>query len=168
MAAYLIVAALGVQLAALRRWEGAGGRPESLARATKLAETGLPVVYDDPIAYLQLAWYAPESLNRQLYYIADPAAALRYAGTDSAERALVLLAGITPLHIARPAAFTASHSRFLLVDEGELSWLVPNLVASGAKLIIRESSPSTHVYEVLAGSEPSLQVGTTPVEPVRQ
>ena len=48
----------------------------------------LPVVIASPMLFFERVHYAPDSLKNRFVYLAEPAAALRYRGTDTPDRNL--------------------------------------------------------------------------------
>jgi hypothetical protein len=148
-AGYLLTAFVFTQTLVLRKAPHLAARLSALDPIERLSDTGLPIVYANPLRYLEAAYYAPPALNNNLFYISDPAAALRYAGTDSPDRALLLLSRIAPLQVTSMHNFTAAHSHFLLVESGGFSWLPPELAIRRATVILRQASPDSKTYEVL-------------------
>jgi len=128
-------------------------RVEALDPLEPVLAAGLPVVYASPVDYLQAAYYAPPQVNRRLVYIADPAIALRLAGSDSAERALILLARMAPLHVETFDEFTTHARRFVVIESGELGWIVPELAARGATVRVMSSLTAVRTYEVSFGRQ---------------
>ncbi len=165
MATYLLCAAVLVQFVAWKKWHAAGGEPASIAMIEPLTHIGLPVVYADPVGYVQFAWYAPRILNERVYYISEPKAALRVLGSDSAERALLQLSKLTSLHTSSLAPFLAEHERFLVYEAGDLSWLVPELLARGASLTLRGGFGEGRVYEVSCRPQPATGATVTGPRP---
>ncbi len=127
-------------------------RPEAIERVEPLMGAGLPIVYADPIRYLQAAYYGAPEIRERVVYLADPDAALRRTGTDSPERAIQLLAGIAPLHVEAPGEFVARHHRFLVIESGDFSWVVPELAARRASVRVNGNTVDVRTYEVLLDS----------------
>jgi hypothetical protein len=144
--AYLLAAFAFIEAAQLHKTRDL--HPAALERVERLSGAGLPVVYADPLRYLEAAYYAPPEVNQRLFYVAEPAAALRRAGTDTPERALLLLSRIAPLHIVSLCDFTRGHRRFLVIESGEFSWLVPELAGRGASVSVKDGSGDARTYEV--------------------
>ena len=145
-ALYLLAVFAFLQVFELRRVSAK--HPAALDALKSMPATNLPIVYADPLNYLQAAYYAGSPLKERLYYLTDTDAALRHAGTDSPERALSLLAQLTPLRIAALRDFTTAHRRFFVLESGEFGWLVPELTERGATLVVREAPADTKLYEV--------------------
>jgi hypothetical protein len=122
--------------------------PEAFVALKGIPASNLPIVYADPLDYLQAAYYASAPVDQRLYYLTDAAAALRRAGTDSPEQALSLLEKFAPVRIAALRDFAAAHPRFWVIESGEFGWLIPELAERGATLIVREVSPDRKLYEV--------------------
>ncbi len=151
MAACLLAAFSLAQVIELRR---VGHRsPEALEALEPLLSKGLPIVYADPLNYLQAAYYGSAELNARVFYVTDPAAALQRVGTDSPERALILLSRIAPLHLVPLNDFMAQHSHFLVLESGEFSWVVQELAARRKLVRVTEASTDVRTYEVLPGAD---------------
>lgn len=97
------------------------------------------VVITGGLMYLQLWYYAPRDLRQHLWYVADPAEALRFTGTDTADRGYQELRRWAAVQAPDYASFTATHSSFLLYGAGS-GWISDRLKADGARfdLIGRE------------------------------
>jgi hypothetical protein len=112
------------------RWANAFGETAWIQRVQ--TEPELPIVVDDAIAFLPLTRYAPGGIAPRLVFLADPEAARRASGNNSATIGLMRLARWAPLRIEQPGTFFASHRRFFLLGQHWAeSWLRPQLLASG-------------------------------------
>jgi len=96
--------------------------------------TGLPLVVANMLDYLPLEYYGPAATP--LYAVVDPGYGRSYVGTDSADRILLALQRIAPLHVREYSAFTKEHPRFLLASRtgDQWNWLSSRLVDDGHAL----------------------------------
>ena len=118
------------------------------ARASRL-HAELPIVVDDPLAFLQRAHYAPADVAPRLVFLADAARAYRAFGSGAATTGLVLLARWAPLRVEQPEAFLARHRRFyLLGNEWLESWLRGELLESGASVRLVRAGNFGELYLV--------------------
>ena len=119
--------------------------PPAAFAESVLAASGhpdLPVVIQNAHEYLQLAYYAPEPFARRLVWLADDAAALRYAKNDSNEKGLPRLATCFPLKVYDFQKFSQTHSAFLFysMQGGSENWLPDELIRYGYKLRVLAST----------------------------
>ncbi len=149
VAVCLILTAVGVEFGGWRKWEKRGTSMLRLARTERLAEAGAPVVYADPLAYVQFAWYAPDPIARRVWYLTSPQGALLYAHTDNTERSLLWLADQMHFNVTPAAPFLQANRRFWVIGGGGQDWLVPALVASGATVVLKEPQ----LFEVALGPD---------------
>ncbi len=107
-----------------------------------------PVAVANGVLFLQLAHYGVP-----VRYLGEAAAALRIAGTDSVDRALVELRNWAPIVVDDYAKFLAAHPRFFvyLTDTaaagGRFQWLAEKLIADGWRLTLRERRGGNFLYE---------------------
>ena len=109
----------------------------------------LPIVVDDPLAFLQRAYYAPRDVAPRLVFLADAARAHRATGNNSATTGLVLLARRVPLRVEPPEAFLARHRRFYLMGtHWSESWLRVELLESEASVRLVRTGKLGELYLV--------------------
>ncbi len=110
----------------------------------------LPLVVQDAHLYIQLAYYASRPLAARLVWVSDPSAALRYAHTDSPERAWPLLATCYPLNVYDFKVFNSAHPSFLLYStQGSFQdWWPDRLVHDGYGLRVVASEQDHLVFLV--------------------
>jgi hypothetical protein len=95
----------------------------------------LPIVISHPHEALELTRYAPRRLTARTLALASPAAAVRFVGSDSTERALLALAPIAPLRVDRLEPYLSRDRPFLLLWRAYFrDWLLPALRADGRRL----------------------------------
>lgn len=92
-----------------------------------------PVVVTSGLWYLQLWYYAPPELRKNLFYLVDPAAADRYTGSDTIDRGYLILRRWAPVAAEDYDAFVASHRTFEVYAMGS-GWLLPRLRDEGASI----------------------------------
>ena len=107
---------------------------ESVYRLLRMGPGDVPVVIASPHAFFQLTYYAPPDLASRFVYLADPASAERYLGTDTAELGIREFRRWTPLRIEDYPAYLSAHPRFLLYSRGPWGWLLPELQAKRARM----------------------------------
>jgi hypothetical protein len=98
--------------------------------------SSLPIALVQPHDILELSHYAPPALRRRLVYLASPALARRYLGTDSTEDGVVVLSGFSDATMHRYRRFVQSGKRFLVfADPGNgRGWLTQALAADNVPL----------------------------------
>jgi hypothetical protein len=94
----------------------------------------LPIVISDHHTFFCLAHYAPQDVGSRLVYLADPEAALRHLGHNSAEQgALALLGPWFHLNVQEFLPYIASHRRFLFYGNiGDWDYILYELEAINA------------------------------------
>jgi 4-amino-4-deoxy-L-arabinose transferase-like glycosyltransferase len=111
----------------------------------------LPILIAHPHDYLELASVAPRSLAARFIYLADPAATLRFDGSDTVELGLIEMAKLGPLHVLSYGPFVARRPHFLALvtfHTGTWNWVFPQLRADGLKIRLRASHGSIQLYDV--------------------
>ncbi len=105
----------------------------------------VPIVIANGGEYVELNHYATPEWRTRLFELADPAAAARLSGTDSLERANLILSRFVPLQVADAAPFLAMHKRFLVRSRNH-AWLLPYLGEHGYKLQLLSSVSENEIY----------------------
>ena len=93
-----------------------------------------PLVIASPHLFFQFSHYAPPELASRFVYLVDPAASLRYLKADTAELGIQEFRRWTPMSIQDYRSYVRAHPRFLLYDRGPWAWLLPDLMATGARI----------------------------------
>jgi hypothetical protein len=93
-----------------------------------------PVVVTSGLWYLQLWYYAPPQLRKDLFYLVDPASAVRYTGSDTIDRGYVVLRRWAPVAAEDYGPFVASHPTFEVYAMGS-GWLLDRLRDDGASIV---------------------------------
>ncbi len=95
-----------------------------------------PVVIANPHDFFELSHRADnERGGPRLIYLADPAMAQKYLGTDAVEFGVVGMQSIAPLRVEPYRSFIASHRSFLVYGRyGAWDWLSSALEARGARV----------------------------------
>jgi hypothetical protein len=113
---------------------------------------GSPIVVSNALSYLPMAYYAAADPDAPVYLV-DPPAALRAVGSDSTERALLLLAPFAPLRLRTLPEFLSAHSSFLIYAEGGQNgawdWLPARLAQGGHSVRLLEEDRSAGAIHVL-------------------
>jgi len=92
-----------------------------------------PVVVTGGLMYLQFWYYTPAELRAHLWYLTDPAAALRHRGADTFDRGFLALRRWTPLTVQDYRSFVEGHREFWVYAAGS-GWLLDELREAGAKI----------------------------------
>ena len=92
-----------------------------------------PVVVTGGLMYLQFWYYTPPELRGHLWYLADPAAALRHRGSDSFDRGFLTLRRWAPLTVQDYRSFVEGHQQFWVYAAGS-GWLLDELRETGARI----------------------------------
>ena len=92
-----------------------------------------PTVVASSLQFLQLWYYLPSELKPRVRYLADPAAALRWTGSDTFDLGYVALAARTVVPVESYAAFVAAHPTFRVYETGS-GWLLSELASAGARI----------------------------------
>jgi hypothetical protein len=110
---------------------------EQRAMAGMVSASGhpdLPLAIASALSFLPLAHYDTSGTLRSVY-LADRAAAVRYAGTDTAELLLQRAARVLPIPVQDADDFLASHDRLLVyAGTDRYDWLPSHLAARGYRL----------------------------------
>jgi hypothetical protein len=155
-ATVLVVVLLSIMgVRELRYWTSGDARtpagPTALPKEVleQADSTGLPLVVANMLDYLPLEYYGPPAAT-PLYAVVDPGYARSYLGTDSADRILVALQRIAPLHVRAYSSFTKEHRQFLLASRSgdQWNWLSSRLVADGHALTALVVRGSYNLYRV--------------------
>lgn len=116
-----------------------------------------PTVSSSELWYLQLWYYAPPSLKPRLVYLADPASARRYRGSDMIDRGYIALSHWVPLPVEPFDAFVQRQQSFRVYATGA-SWLLDRLRDEHAAVAPRGTEPGGQLYDAsLPSPPPSLK-----------
>jgi hypothetical protein len=124
---------------------------ETAAIERMLATAGhsdLPLVDSDPLDYIPLAYYASPELYRRTFFLVDPAAALTYVGSDTADKSILTLPPYMRLQVAPFEVFAATHPQFLVYSDGRgiWDWWPTRLLHDGYRLETVAMSQGTRIY----------------------
>jgi hypothetical protein len=92
-----------------------------------------PVVVTGTL-FLEAWYYAPPARRHSLVYLADPAAALKFVGTDVLDDDYLHLRDWYPVNVQDYPSFVAAHPTFRLYIRGDLAWLPAKLHEDGATI----------------------------------
>jgi hypothetical protein len=113
-----------------------------------------PIVVTSPHAFLKMYHYSPAGIVQRLRYVADPQHAYRGAGTDTADRALLLLTRHVSLPVDQYPGGLPALQRYYVLDVAPLNWLVPELLARQTTLTLIASGETFALYEARPSKEP--------------
>ncbi|MEP7118344.1 MAG: glycosyltransferase family 39 protein [Acidobacteriota bacterium] len=133
---------------------GARARFEGQMRAMAEAKTigmGLPVVVDNGLDCLPLAFYDAGPVASEPVCLTDPEAARRYIGTDSLDLDLIALKPYVRHQIVDFGEFRSQHREFLLLSHfGAETWWPTRLVDERYTLTVVSRSSVHALYRVTA------------------
>jgi hypothetical protein len=104
-----------------------------------------PTVVTGELMFLQLWYYAPADAKMQLRYLADPALALHYRGSDIVDLNYLALARWTGVPVEAFDAFTETHGTFRVYAAGS-GWLLDRLRDERASITRLGSEPGGTLY----------------------
>jgi 4-amino-4-deoxy-L-arabinose transferase-like glycosyltransferase len=120
------------------------------------ADPQLPIVSWFSHPAMRLWYYGPKDLADRVYYLADPAASVRYIGHDTIDRGLLDLKPFFPLKNVQPYdLFLKSHQQFLLFwcswgEDWRWNWIVYSLLADHRKIELKARNGDQFLYLVSA------------------
>ena len=117
-------------------------------RVVQADDTAATVLVTSPHIFLELYHYASPALRARVRYLSNPERAMAVARTDTADRALALLARLVPMPVGRFPEDLPSASSYYLVDVEPLNWLADELVARHASIALVSSGDGFAVYRV--------------------
>jgi hypothetical protein len=117
-------------------------------RVVQADDTAATVLVTSPHIFLELYHYASPALRARVRYLSNPERAMAVARTDTADRALALLARLVPVPVGRFPDDLPSASSYYLVDVEPLNWLAGELVARHAAIALVSSGDGFAVYRV--------------------
>lgn len=129
-------------------WQSPVGTVESLLALA--GNDSLPVAVSNVQDYFQLAYYSSASSKRRFVYLADTAASVKFLGSDSGDRQMLVLRSYYPLQVRDFRAFSSRHTSFLLYSghKSRLDWWPDRLVRDGNLLQLRASRGESRLYLV--------------------
>jgi len=139
------------RIPARQRWEApttAGA--QLLALADGLHQDGLPIVVSNGLEYLPMVYYSRHESTQRLYALVDPTEAIRYAGSDSVDLALLSIQPYLPLNLLEFKSFRTQHREFLLVCEtgARFEWWSERLLQEGHALQLLSQSGANRIFKV--------------------
>jgi len=116
---------------------------------------GLPIVIGRGGNYLPMIYYMPAGQTASLYALADPHAAARYLGSDSADLALLALRPYFPLQVEDYHSFASKNREFILVSlhAQRPDWWPFRLSHDGDTLTVVSADKGRQVYKVTLNSQ---------------
>lgn len=108
----------------------------------------LPVVVADSHLFAEAVHYAAPDVQSKLVYLTDREAALRYAGYDTDELLMPAVTELAGWKLEAYREFVRKQRRFLVIGSG---WLIPQLLADGARLALVRQWNGHVLYEVSLG-----------------
>ncbi|MEO5897541.1 MAG: glycosyltransferase family 39 protein [Vicinamibacterales bacterium] len=90
-----------------------------------------PTIVASSLQFLQFWYYAPTELKPRIWYLADPAEAVKKTGADTFDRGYLALSRWTPVPVGRYDDFVTAHPTFRVYQSGG-GWILDKLAESGA------------------------------------
>jgi hypothetical protein len=134
----------GAEVWTLSNTSGVDERWSSLMQLSR-SEPSIPVVFGDPIEYLEAAEYSPRELRDRLVEVVDADIARHLVGTDTPDKTNRLLAQFIPLHVEDLASFQAAHGKFILRSGGQFDWFTEYLVQRRYHMMLVSKRDSLYV-----------------------
>ncbi len=132
--------------------------PPVEALIQKAGHPDLPVVVSDGITYLQLAYYASPEWKKRFVFLEDVDKAVKYSGTDSIDKNLVVLRPYMPIQVDALSEFVATHGTFLFYVEDPgagFDWLPSYFPVEASSMQALVVEANRKVYLVTMKEEPS-------------
>ncbi len=123
---------------ATKGWSSTKDPAGDLSALTIPPYRNLPIIYAQPIEFVESDFYAPQDLAGRFVYVADSRMAIQFTQTDGVDTAL--LNGSRWLRLKGKVIsyeeFLASYKKFVLLhdDNPEFNWLSPRLRQIGVRL----------------------------------
>jgi hypothetical protein len=90
-----------------------------------------PTIVASSLQFLQFWYYVPTELKPRIWYLADPAEALKRTGADTFDRGYLALSRWTTVPVERYDDFVTAHRAFRVYQSGS-GWILDKLAESGA------------------------------------
>ncbi len=103
---------------------------------------------------MQIWYYAPNALQKRVFYIADAEASVRYLGHDTIDRGLIALKQWFPLvNVVSYEAFVHGHEEFYLYhfswdEDWKWNWLTTKLLEDHKRLELKARDGSEFMFLV--------------------
>jgi hypothetical protein len=120
---------------------------------TKSGDSG-PIVCWFSHVPMQIWYYAPNALQKRVFYIADAEASVRYLGHDTIDRGLIALKQWFPLvNVVSYEAFVHGHEEFYLYhfswdEDWKWNWLTTKLLEDHKRLELKARDGSEFMFLV--------------------
>ncbi len=108
----------------------------------------LPVVISRGITFLETVYYVPSDLARHVVGIVDAPNAVKYSGTDSLDRQLIVLPCCLDIQVQEFSNFVTGHSSFLMYSDSNFDWWPVRLRKEGYSLDLVGSDKSHNLFRV--------------------
>ena len=105
------------------------------------------VVASGSLTFLQLWYYAPPMQRMRLLYIADPAIARHFTGSDTFDRGYLALSKWTAVPVEEYGPFVSRTAEFTVYALGS-GWLLEKLREDGATVQLVGTEPGGRLYRV--------------------
>jgi hypothetical protein len=103
------------------------------------------------LTFLQLWYYATPAQRERFVYLADPALALRFTGSDTFDRGYLKLAKWAPVPVERYDKFLERSGSFNMYAAGS-GWLLDKLNEDGATVELIAAEPGGRLFRVTPGA----------------
>lgn len=134
----------------------------------------MPLVIDQANDFDIAYHYAPRDFRAQLYYLYDPTSAIRYLGSDTAQRSMYIGQTFHDFHVVSYHDFLAQHQEFLVEVSSPGGWVTQKLLEDGVDLkLIRMKKPlglwgQDHLFfQAKVGSEALQRMGISAPDTIK-
>jgi hypothetical protein len=148
-----VLAAVGRQETVF--WTGKHGNATGASPAESLSalwssagQPDVPIVISSGLTFLQTAYYAPPALGRQLSAIVDAPNAIKYSGSDSLDRQMIVLPCCLDIQVHQFPSFAREDSTFLMYSDANFDWCPVRLRKEGYTLEVVGSDKDHDLYRV--------------------
>jgi hypothetical protein len=116
-------------------------------------DSSAPVLVASPHVFLELLHYGSPSFAARVRYLSNPERAMALSGTDTADRALALLARQVSIPVGRFPDDLPAETTYYIVDVEPLNWLAQELLRRDAKMALSGWGDGFAVYRVRTARE---------------
>ncbi len=115
-------------------------------------DSGLPIAIADGTRFFQFVHYTSPRTSSRLCYLADPALAHQYTGSDTLDLDLLEYSKLTSLHVIEARPFLRTRAPFLLYvppDQWQWDWILSALNDSTAQIQFVDMTHDGTLYRVV-------------------
>lgn len=106
----------------------------------------LPIVIDNDGFYMIVYHYAPQELRDHLFFLYEPASAIKYLGSDTGQHSIFLGQTFRDLHLVKYEDFVRQHSEFLVARPKPDGWILQRLLEDDAEIKLLQLNKQHGVF----------------------